>query len=296
MRDFFVIVFVHFTQLDLINIGCEEEVMRFSVLLSVYEKENPNYFEKSLESILQQSILPSEIVIVQDGSLPTKLYNICKYYYEKYPKLIKIISLEENCGLGMALQIGLTKCSFNLVARMDTDDIAKPERFEKQVRVFQEDKEVAIVGSYIDEFSESVENVESIRKVPITNSEIKQFAKMRNPFNHMTVMFRKSAVLDAGNYQPFHLCEDYYLWFRMLVKGYKMKNLPESLVFARVDKNMFKRRGGLKYFLQEIKLQNIFYKSNFISFFEYVRNIVIRVTVRLMPNTIRGLLYRKCIR
>lgn len=271
-------------------------MIKFSVLLSIYNKEDPKYLISSLNSIIDQTYVPNEILIIKDGILNNKLNRICDDYLNNYPKLFKFIQLPQNQGLGKALQIGVNSCTHSIIARMDTDDIAKSDRFQKQLDEFMNDSELALLGSYIDEFSDTPSSIHSIRMVPLTHIDIMEYAKKRNPFNHMTVMFRKNAVLDAGNYQPFHLCEDYYLWFRMLLKGYKMKNLPESLVYARVDKNMFQRRGGLKYFVQEIKLQNIFYKSNFISCFEYVRNVVIRMVVRLLPNKVRWLLYKKYLR
>ena len=270
--------------------------MKFSVLLSIYKKENPVYFIESLNSIIEQTVLPTEIVIIKDGDLTQELEHVCLKYKNKYRDLIKVISLEKNQGLGKALQIGLKYCTYDIVARMDSDDIAKKDRFEKQIREFEKDDKLAILGSSIEEFSTTPDLIDSIRNVPLSNHEIRKYAKMRNPFNHMTVMFRKSAVLDVGSYQPFHLNEDYYLWYRLLNKGYKAKNLSESLVYARVDKNMFQRRGGVKYFLQEVKLQNIFYKNHFINTYEYVRNIGMRMSARLLPNAIRGILYRKYMR
>ncbi len=271
-------------------------MLNFSVLMSIYHRENPFYFRESLESLLKQTISPSEIIIVKDGSLSGELDNICEEYNSKYPYLFKMISLETNQGLGIALRIGLQYCSHDIVARMDTDDIAKVDRFEKQIKEFENDGDLTIIGSAIDEFSQNIEEIDTVRKVPLTHKEIKEYAKKRNPFNHMTVMFRKSAVLAVGNYQPFHLSEDYYLWYRLLINGYKAKNLADSLVYARVDRDMFRRRGGVKYFLQELKLQNIFYQSNFINTFEYIRNVVIRMSARVMPNCLREVLYRNCMR
>lgn len=271
-------------------------MLKFSVLLSIYKKEKKQYFKQALESILNQTLKPSEIVVVKDGKLAYELDEVCLEYKEKYSAIFKFVELETNQGLGKALQIGVQNCSYEIIARMDTDDIAKPNRFEKQIREFEKDRKLTVLGSAIEEFSITPDVIDTIRSVPLTNQEIKQYAKMRNPFNHMTVMFRKSAVIDVGNYLPFHLSEDYYLWYRLLSKGYKTKNLSESLVYARVDKNMFKRRGGVKYFLQEVKLQNIFYKNHFINSFEYVRNLGIRMSARIVPNLVRGYLYKRYMR
>lgn len=271
-------------------------MLKFSVLMSIYQKENPLYFRQALDSILNQTNNPTEIVIVKDGKLTQELEAVCLEYENRYTNIVHFVELETNQGLGIALQIGLNHCRYDFVARMDTDDIAKVDRFEKQIKEFQNDDSLDIIGSAIDEFSISIDKIDTVRKVPLLHREIMEYAKRRNPFNHMTVMFRKSAVLAVGNYQPFHLSEDYYLWYRLLSNGYKTKNLADSLVYARVDKEMFRRRGGVKYFLQELKLQKIFYQSNFITSFEYIRNVVIRMIARLIPNFLREVLYRNCMR
>ncbi|WP_019551921.1 glycosyltransferase [Propionispira raffinosivorans] len=270
--------------------------MKFSVLLSVYKKEKKQYFQQALESILNQTLLPSEIVVVKDGYLTTELNEVCLTYERKHSNLIRFVQLEKNQGLGTALRLGLNYCTYDIIARMDTDDIARSDRFEKQIREFEKDRNLAILGSAIEEFSTIPTVVNTIRNVPLLDQEIIEYAKKRNPFNHMTVMFRKKAVLSVGSYQPFYSNEDYYLWFRLLNKGYKAKNLSECLVSVRVDKNFFKRRGGVKYFFQEIKLQKIFYQSGFIDFFECMRNIIIRMIARVVPNIIRECLYKKYMR
>ena len=270
--------------------------MKFSVLLSVYKKENPDFFRQAIDSILAQTCRPDEIVIVQDGPLTDGLYAACTYYQKKYGKLFHFVPLEQNVGLGRALRAGVEVCQYEIIARMDTDDLAKPERFERQLREFENDSALVLLGSAIEEFSTVPENVDTIRTVPLSAADIAVFAKHRNPFNHMTVMFCKSAVMAVGNYLPMHLSEDYYLWFRLIHAGYKVKNLSDCLVSARVDQNMFQRRGGMRYFLEEMKLQQIFYHEGFINAKEYSQNLFVRLAARIMPNVMRGYLYRKCMR
>lgn len=270
--------------------------MKFSVLLSVYKNERSEFFRKALDSILDQTLKPNEIVIIKDGLLTCELEMVCLEYKKKYADLFKFIQLQNNQGLGKALQVGVKCCTYDLIARMDTDDIAKPERFEKQMREFENNIDLAILGGAIEEFSISPECVESVRRVPLYNEDIYRYAKKRNPFYHMTVMFRKNIVLNVGNYQPFYLNEDYFLWMRVLKNGYKVKNLPDSLVSVRANEEMFKRRGGLKYLKQELKLQNLFYKHRFINEFEYFRNMGIRIVARIIPNQMRMIIYRKCLR
>lgn len=268
--------------------------MNFSVLMSIYYKEKPSYFVTALDSVVNQTLLPNEIVIVKDGKLTKELDHICLQYKEKFPSLINLVPLEQNVGLGKALAIGVEHCRYELIARMDTDDVAVCNRFELQIQEFQNDATLSLVGSVINEFSTSIDKVDTIRSVPLTNEEIKAYTKKRNPFNHMTVMFRKKDVLKVGNYQPMYLSEDYYLWFRMIQAGLKMKNLAKPLVFARANKDMFQRRGGIKYFLQELKLQKIFYTTGFINVYELIRNLIIRAFFRLLPGKIRESLY-KCL-
>ncbi|CZR10824.1 Glycosyl transferase family 2 [Trichococcus flocculiformis] len=210
-----------------------EKNRKVSVLMSVYYKEKPEYLEACLESIIQQTYQPDEIVLVKDGPLTEELEHVLEQFVSKNPQMYKLVPLEKNVGLGKALAIGVEAASYELIARMDTDDIALPERLEKQRNYFQMNPETAIVGSDIIEFEGSIDQVVANRIVPHTHEEIYEFAKRRNPFNHMTVMYRKDSVLEVGNYQPLNGYEDYYLWVRMLEKGLKAYNFAEVLVYAR---------------------------------------------------------------
>ena len=255
----------------------------FSVLLSLYHKESALFLHQSLESVFAQTLLPTAVILVEDGPLSEELHAVVKEFMDRYLEL-KVIPLVENQGLGRALNEGLKHCSYDIVARMDTDDVAKPDRFEKQLAIFQEHPEVDVVGAWIDEFERAVSNVLSVRKVPKNQKDILRFAKGRCPVNHPVVMFRKSAVLKAGGYKHFPLFEDYYLWVRMLMDGARFYNIQESLLFFRFSPDMFKRRGGWRYAVTEVKLQILFYRIGFIDFFSLIRNICIRLVTRLLPN------------
>ncbi|TYR72622.1 glycosyltransferase [Rossellomorea vietnamensis] len=270
--------------------------MKFSVLMSVYFKENPLYLEDSLESVVKQSVVPTEIVLVKDGELTKELDDIINHYITNYPSLFKILEFKQNQGLGIALKEGVKACNYDIIARMDTDDIAVSNRFEKQLNIFKLNKEIDIVGSNITEFDKNPENIISIKRVPISDNEIKKYAKRRNPFNHMTVMFRKKAVIDSGNYMPFPLNEDYYLWIRMILNNSKMYNINESLVYARAGSNMFERRGGKGYFYTDIKLQKEYLDLGFINLYEFITNISMRAPVRILPNKMRGWIYMTFLR
>lgn len=267
----------------------------FSVLLSLYIKEQPSYLKQSLDSLFSQSLLPSEIVLIKDGPLTVELDTIVSDYERRYP-ILKVIALAQNQGLGRALNEGLKHCSYDLVARMDTDDIAKPSRFEKQVRVFDEHPEIDICSAWIDEFEGDLTHIISTRKLPETHNEIARYAQVRCPINHPVVMFRKKAVLEAGGYQHFPLFEDYYLWIRMLVNGAKFYNIQESLLYFRFSPAMFKRRGGWKYAMDELHFQSLLRQKKFISWSTYIKNVVIRLVTRLMPNRLRAFVYKKMLR
>ena len=267
-----------------------------SILMSVYIKEKPEYLRTSLKSAINQTVRVKEIVLVLDGPITDQLQSVVEECQKECSDLIKLIPLKENVGLGKALAIGVEKCKYDLVARMDTDDIMIPTRIEKQIAEFTSDLDLTIVGSNIDEFYDSPESIVGRRVVPETNEEICNFSKKRNPFNHMTVMFKKSAVLDVGNYQPMMGFEDYYLWVRLLKAGYKGKNIQESLVFARTGEDMYARRGGKKYFLNGLKGRKAIYQAGLGSMSDYLISCSAHVVVSLLPNKIRGQIYENKLR
>ena len=269
--------------------------MNFSVLLSIYQKESPVFLQECFESIINQTCKPSEIILVKDGPLTEALENVIDRYLSKLP-MLKIVPLKENVGLGKALNEGLKYCTYELVARMDTDDICKSKRFEKQIHIFEKDSNVDVVSSWIDEFEDDITNVLSTRKLPETHSEIYAYGKKRCPVNHPVVMFKKSAVLAAGGYMHLPLFEDYYLWVRMLVNGAKFYNIQDSLLYFRTSPAMFMRRGGLKYAMTEVSFLWKMHKIGYVNLISTVKSSVIRFTVRIMPNSIRGYIYKKLLR
>lgn len=267
----------------------------FSVLLSLYVKEHSTYLKQSLDSIFSQSLLPTEIILVKDGLLTKELDEVVEEFCSK-SSIIRVVSLSKNQGLGKALNEGLKHCSYDLVARMDTDDIAKPDRFEKQLKIFQDNPNLDIVSSWIDEFESDVNHIISTRKLPETHEEIFRYAQKRNPINHPVVMFKKSAVLAAGGYQHFPLFEDYFLWVRMLLNGSKFYNIQESLLYFRSSTDMFKRRGGFKYACTEARFQWKIYQLGFISFPKTCLNVLVRFGTRIIPNHLRSWIYKKMLR
>ncbi|MDE6483956.1 MAG: glycosyltransferase [Duncaniella sp.] len=269
--------------------------MEFSVLMSLYAKERPEYLRESLDSVFHQTVPPTEVVMVEDGPLNDELYGVLDETEKAHPEM-KRVRLEKNGGLGAALNEGLKHCTHELVARMDTDDIAVADRFEKQTKVFEHYPQVEVVSAWIQEFDSETGEDTSIRKLPEYNYEIFRYGQSRCPVNHPVVMFRKKSVEFAGGYLPFPLFEDYYLWVRLLLNGVKFYNIQECLLRFRTSPEMYKRRGGLKHALTEVKFLRHIRKLGFISINRFVASVVVRFTTRVSPNFLREWIYRKLLR
>lgn len=273
------------------------EEKKFSVLLSIYKKENPVFLAACLESILAQTLMPDEIVMVEDGALTDELYAVLDEYEKKCNGLLKRVRYETNKGLGLALKEGLAACTNEFIARMDTDDICAPQRFEKQTAYLCSDPSLSIVGGNIAEFETDPAEAAYDRVVPCRHEEICRYMKKRCPFNHGTVMFRKSHVEKAGGYLDWKWNEDYYLWVRMYLAGCRFANIDENLCYVRVGKDMYRRRGGWQYFLSEYKLQKFMRKNRVISPATYLCNVTKRFILQvMMPNSLRGWIFKKFAR
>lgn len=242
---------------------------KYSVLYSVYKKEKPSIMKASLDSMLAQTIFPEQIVIVEDGELTPELYNLIEEYRNRFPETITSVPLQVNRGLGVALNEGIKHCRNELIARMDTDDISLPERCEKQLIVFSEDPELTIVGTSVDEFYDNPNQIVSRRVVPSNYADILSFSKRRNPFNHPTVMYKKTHVLAIGGYGDFRRNQDYDLFVRMLAKGYKAFNLPESLVLFRANADNLKRRKTWIKTKGDIMMRYDLWKSGYANFLDF---------------------------
>lgn len=269
---------------------------KYSVLMSVYYRENAKHLEESLDSIIKQTVTPAELVLVCDGPLTEELDRVIECKKEQLGDALKVVRLTENGGLGNALRTGLEYCSCDLVARMDSDDISKPERCEAQLEIFAKYPDVSIVSGTIEEFFDNPENVVSKRQLPEFHDEIIERAKSRNPFNHPCVMFKKNDVIQSGSYQDFYLLEDYYLWIRMFMKGYKGYNLKNPILSARTGSSMFQRRGGLRYVDSQIRLFEYMHSIRFITYVQFLKNASIRIAGSIIPNNLRKTLYLKYLR
>lgn len=268
----------------------------FSVLMSLYYKEKPEYLRECLNSLLNQTVKADEWVIVKDGPLTNELEDVLKEYDEKYPNLIKYVIFEKNQGLGLALRAGVPTCSHELIARMDTDDICVSNRFERQLKEFMKDENLDICGSHIKEFDGDINNILSIREVPLKNDEIIQYQKRRSAYNHMTVMFKKSSVLKSGNYEHAPLMEDDMLWTRMILAECYGKNIDDYLVYARTGLDMIARRGGWSYFKKYRESRKKVYKLGLASFWDYFYTIFVQFIVALIPKKIRKIIFVNLLR
>lgn len=270
--------------------------MNYSVLMSVYKKEKVEHFIQAVDSLLNQTIRPEQIVLVRDGGVYEELQHVIDNYVIDYPTLFTYLPLEQNGGLGNALRYGLTYCRNELVGRMDTDDISAPDRFERQLEFMINNPDVDIVGGNISEFINEPTEIVDYRIVPQTHEEIKMYLKSRNPFNHMTVMFEKTALEKVGSYESFYLFEDWYLWLKMYLSGAKFANINVVLVNVRIS-DMANRRGGLRYYRSCVKLLRFMKEKHVIGSGEYIKMKMVRFCgYVLLPSKMREWAYKKFLR
>ena len=274
----------------------------YSVLMSVYKNEKAEYLRTAMNSMWNQTVVTNDFVLICDGPLTDDLDEVIKDMQLRHPKELHVIRLKQNRGLGRALRAGVLECKNELIARMDSDDISRPNRCERELEVFAADPDISIVSTVLEEFFEIEEGetvpkaVTAVRVVPETHEEIYDFAKKRTPFNHPSVMYKKSAVIDSGSYQEFYYLEDYLLWVKILQKGYKGYNLQEPLLWMRAGADMYKRRAGLKYAKSQQKLFKYMKKTGFISTGQYIKSVTIRTCSSLAPNGIRERMFKSMLR
>lgn len=274
--------------------------MGISVLMSVYKKENPKYFRAALESVIQQTLQPDEILVIKDGPLTTELEEVLSSTSQKLIEQSSKINLrtyqfEENVQLGRGLRKGVELCEHDLIARMDTDDIACPERLQKQYDYMMSHENVVALGGYIEEFCDD-NSFSNVKTMPCSKENVRGYARYRNPLNHMTVMFRKEAVLMVGNYRHYPFLEDYDLWGRILAMGYEIENLPEVLVKVRVGNELYGRRGGFDYCKRYLRLRKEQHKLGLTSWMEWMIACAITIAVTVIPSGARKKVYQNVLR
>ena len=271
--------------------------VKFSVLLSIYYKEKPEYFRECMESIYSQTVLPDEIVLVEDGRLTDELYEAISEYECRASEINFVtVKLEKNSGLGLALAEGIKHCSNELVARMDTDDICVPDRFERQLNAFSENQNLDVVGGFIAEFDIDKEHIVAERKVPLCHNDIVRYQRKRDGLNHVSVMFKRKSVLAAGNYKNCLLMEDSLLWANMIKNHCNMANIDEVLVYVRTGDDMLKRRGGFDYFLKYRAGRRKILQTGTISMSDYFITVMAQLVVCMIPLRLRSFVFKKILR
>ncbi len=268
----------------------------YSVLMSVYVKEKAEYLKQAMNSIWEQTVRTDDFVLVCDGPLNAELDAVIEEMQAGHPDTLHVVRLEKNGGLGNALNIGIKECKHEIVARMDSDDISRSNRCERQLNVFATRPEVSICSGIVEEFTVSTEIIEACRVPPETQDQILDFAKKRNPFNHPCVMYQKASVEEAGGYQDFYLLEDYFLWIRMLQKGNLGYNIQEPLLWMRAGPEMYKRRAGWKYAKSQKALFKYMKDSGFISAAQYMKSMAVRATSSITPNWLREFMFKTVMR
>lgn len=266
----------------------------FSLLLPVYAKDPPKFVRLAFESSVQdQTLRPSEVIIVQDGPVPDELAAELARLAMTSPVPVELVILRENQGLTAALNAGLESCQHEVVARMDADDVSVPERFERQLAVLNEGYD--LVGAGMVEFDEDPDTLGTVRVPPVGSERIRAHARTHNPFNHPTMMYRASVVEGAGGYLPFGKMEDYWLGVRMIASGARVQNIAEPLVKYRVGAGVFARRGGWAEAKTEWRLQAAMRRIGFITRGQYLRNVVVKGVYRLMPAWMKKILFRRFV-
>lgn len=269
--------------------------IKFSVLMSVYKNDRATDVKLAIDSVLKQTLKPNQFVIMVDGKISKELEKLLDEY-DLNQAVIEIHKRDNNLGLGLTLNEGLTYCKYEYVARMDADDYCYPMRFERQVSYIESHPEIDIIGCNIEEYDQCLKEKLALRIVPETDSAIKFYMKKRNGFNHVTVLFRKSVVLDAGSYEDCPYFEDYYLWCKLMKQGCLFYNLQEPLMKVRAGDDYAKRRGGLSYSRHIINFERKIKDMGIINSFDYLNNLIIRLTVANFPNCFRSFLYKKQLR
>lgn len=266
----------------------------YSVLMSVYKKESYMNLRESVTSMMNQTIPPNDFVLYCDGRLTNELYLEIERLKQKFP-VLNVIYNDINAGLGKALSAGLDYCKYDIVARMDSDDIALPRRMEYQLAALKK-HQADIVSGTIEEFTGDISNITAVKTLPETADEILLYSKRRNPFNHPCVIFRKQQVYLAGNYEHCPFFEDYWLWVRMLKNGCKGYNVPETVLYMRSGSDLYKRRGGFSYTKYALNFRKKMKSTGFCSFKDYMIACSAHILFAVVPNKLRMLFYSKILR
>lgn len=270
--------------------------MEYSALMSVYAKEKPEYLDVAIQSMLDQTMKTDDFVIVCDGPLTPELDAVLEKYMAQNPSILRLIQLPENVGTGSALNIGVAQCRHELIAKMDSDDISVPNRCERLLREFAENNSLAVVGGNILEFTEDPAKPVNRRVVPCDNEEIRKYGRRRQPFNNITVMYRKSVVQKVGGYRAMTRSEDYDLYVRIMHGGYYCKNINADLAFVRIKENKADRRTSYATYKGFIKTRWYALRMGFSSPWDFLVACGAQTLVFLSPASLQGMIYKKFLR
>lgn len=269
----------------------------YSVLMAVYFREKPEHLRLAIRSMLCQTVAPEEFVLVCDGPLTPPLDAVIGEFCRAYPALFRVVRLERNQGLGAALNAGLLYCRNELVARMDSDDLAVRDRMEMQLAELERYPDTSVLGGQIAEFAESPETITGCRCVPLEPAQIREYLKFRNPMNHTTAVLRRSHVLRVGGYREVAGFEDYFLWTKLIKAGCLLRSIPQICCMVRADAGMYSRRGGWQYFQNARKLERFLLESQIITCRQYWRNTAIRfIGTMVLPAGLRRQVFLKFLR
>lgn len=269
----------------------------YSVTMSVYRKEKPQFLRQSINSILSQTHMTDDFIIVCDGNLTKELDDILDEATQKYPDIIKVVRLQEHVGTAKAANIAIDMCKNEYIGKMDSDDISLPTRFEEQLRRMKKHPKLDIIGSYLEEFDSDTESAEAVRKVPLSSDAILRFSKRRNPFNNPTLLLKKSAALSAGGYsEDLGRCEDYDFVIKMLANGAVAGNIPKVLLRYRVTKDNYERRRNLANTKGFIKVRWRIYRSGYSSLMDFIVPCMAQLVLFALPTSATSLIYKKVIR
>lgn len=271
--------------------------MKYSVLMSVYKKDNPDFLKLALESIYEgQTRKPDEIVVVFDGPLTEDQYVILDEFKQGKENIVFYYPQPENKGLGEALRIGAEKCTGEYIFRMDSDDISDGRRFEKQMAYIELHPEIDVLGSNIAEFDSSLDENMRVRVCPEYHDDIVEMSKRRNPMNHMSVCVKRSALEKCGGYKPLMLMEDYFLWLRMIASGCRLANINESLIYARTGNGFYSRRGAKEQIKSRGRLQAFMLEHHMIGRLDAVINMAYIIGFTYCPKGVKKFVYDKFLR
>ena len=270
--------------------------MKYSVLMSVYHKEKAEFFRLSLESMLKQTVMPEQVVVVCDGPLTEELDAVLEEFEGRYPEIMTVKRLEQNMGTGFAANTGLELCRNELVAKMDSDDVSYLDRCEKQLAEFEKDSELDILGGYVSEFENDISNEMAVKAVPSEHGDIIKYARRRNPFNNQTLMYKKSKAFECGGYTCNTRCEDYDFVTKMMMSGAKCRNLAECLVHYRLDAGAYDRRKNWKNTVGFISVRHRNWKRGFCSFADFVIPCAAQLVLFVLPIGFTKKIYIKFLR